>query len=315
MSSLTTYTAQPYIHSDAAFWELRALLVASHQRHPVPTNWLFGRLEDWRYGGNAQRAQSDPDFYNRNVQLWRAPDGTLAAFAICEYGEGDLFWQVHPDHNTVEPWMLAWMEEVWAVGRGELVLHSLETETARADLLRSHGFVAQGDSGVMRGYDLTRPYPPPEVPPGFVITDLATNGDIDAHILAVHTAFHHHPQINRAWYAGKRLAPSLDPAWDITVVAPDGRHASFATVYRDPTSRVAEIDPIGTQPDFQRRGLARAVILAALQRLAAAGYLLAYIGAAPEPAPSNRLYAGLHPATTYRFVRYVKALGKIDAGE
>ena len=108
--------------------------------------------------------------------------------------------------------------------------------------------------------------------------------------------------------AFRRNAPGYSLDWDLVAVAPDGRHASFACVWVDWRNHLAEIDPIGTQPEFQRRGLARAVILDGFRRLAAAGIHTAYIGTGPDPAVGNFVYAGLDPVAKYPFIRWRKTV-------
>jgi ribosomal protein S18 acetylase RimI-like enzyme len=58
---------------------------------------------------------------------------------------------------------------------------------------------------------------------------------------------------------------------DLVVIAADGRIAAFAIFWPDTECSLAQFEPVGTDPDFQRRGLARALIAAALERLATMG--------------------------------------------
>jgi ribosomal protein S18 acetylase RimI-like enzyme len=51
---------------------------------------------------------------------------------------------------------------------------------------------------------------------------------------------------------------------DWLVVAPDGTPAAFCLVWLDEHNRVVVLEPVGTDPDHRRRGLARAAILGAL---------------------------------------------------
>jgi ribosomal protein S18 acetylase RimI-like enzyme len=54
---------------------------------------------------------------------------------------------------------------------------------------------------------------------------------------------------------------------DIVAEAADGSFASFCTSWLDDENRAGELEPVGTHPDHERRGLARATCLAALWTL------------------------------------------------
>ena len=53
---------------------------------------------------------------------------------------------------------------------------------------------------------------------------------------------------------------------DLVVEAPDSSLAAFAIAWWDPIARVGELEPVGTHPAHQRRGLARALLCHALRR-------------------------------------------------
>ena len=54
---------------------------------------------------------------------------------------------------------------------------------------------------------------------------------------------------------------------DCVVEAPDGSLVAYCLAWLDDANRVGELEPVGTHPDYRRRGLASAVCLFALHRL------------------------------------------------
>ena len=60
------------------------------------------------------------------------------------------------------------------------------------------------------------------------------------------------------------LKPGYQPEHEIIVVAADGRLAAFTTIRLDNLNNVGLFEPVGTRPVFQRRGLARAMLLLSL---------------------------------------------------
>jgi ribosomal protein S18 acetylase RimI-like enzyme len=65
-------------------------------------------------------------------------------------------------------------------------------------------------------------------------------------------------------------SPVYLPENDLVAIAPDGTIASFMVWWPDP-SGIAQIEPFGTHPDFQRRGVGKALIHHGLSRMKEAG--------------------------------------------
>lgn len=73
-----------------------------------------------------------------------------------------------------------------------------------------------------------------------------------------------------------------DPQLDLMVMAPDGTPAAGCVCWENPVNRVGLFEPVGTHPQFRRRGLATALMFHGLQRLRERGMRAALvIGAHP----------------------------------
>ena len=300
------YTAAPY--NDTDFDELRDALVRWYPGWDRPDNWLLARIESWRFRGSAWRYHDDPEYWAANAHCFRDETGALAGFVVSEYGNDELFLQVDPARRDVEPVMLDWIDTVWAAGRERIAVFALQDDTTRVALLTERGYTENGCDGNTYRYDLTRAYPDATLPSGFRLTTMEEFGDIAAQAAAVCAAFDT-TNVTEGVMKFRRIAPTYHPDWDLVVATDDGQCASFGTLWVDRQNRIAEFEPIGTQPKFQRRGLARALILSGFRRLAAEGIHTVYIGSGPEPAVGNRLYQGLEPVAMYPFIRWAKATG------
>ena len=62
-----------------------------------------------------------------------------------------------------------------------------------------------------------------------------------------------------------------DPSLDLAVEAPAGQVAGYALFWHDPVTRVGLVEPMRVEDDYQRRGLARAMLTEGLRRLADRG--------------------------------------------
>ncbi len=62
-------------------------------------------------------------------------------------------------------------------------------------------------------------------------------------------------------------SPGYSKDCDWAVIAPDGRVAVFCIVWPDGKSQIGQFEPVGTHPDFQRRGLGKAIMLTGMRYL------------------------------------------------
>jgi mycothiol synthase len=164
--------------------------------------------------------------------------------------------------------------------------------------LTQRGYQNRGAIEDVRIYDLDHTYPQAVLPPGFRITSLAD--------------FEHHPErielenriwgahLDEAWFRGKSSAPSYSPEWDLIAISPEGRMVAQSLVWLYPRNQMAEIDPVGTHPDFRRRGLSRALVLESFRRMHADGIHTAYIASEAQDPVVSHLYGSLQPAETYQ---------------
>ena len=79
------------------------------------------------------------------------------------------------------------------------------------------------------------------------------------------------PDAHATRYLGFMRSVAYVPDHDLVAVAPDGRIAAFTVFWPDTELSLAQFEPVGTDPDFQRLGLGRAVLLDAFRRLEQSG--------------------------------------------
>ena len=102
----------------------------------------------------------------------------------------------------------------------------------------------------------------PALPEGFVLFDRTQRRDGP------------HPMRHRNGDGvGQRLdeCPLYDPALDLAVETADGRVAGYSLYWFDPTTKVGLVEPVRVEDEFQRQGLARAMLSAGIDRLVRRG--------------------------------------------
>lgn len=140
-------------------------------------------------------------------------------------------------------------------------------------------------------WDLTSDVPEVNLPPGWEIRPVAGEREADSRRAAAHAAFESTmpPPMHLQRYLDFMRSPVYVPERDLVAVAPDGTVASFMVWWGDDASRVAQIEPFGTHPDFHRRGIGRALISRGLGAMRDAGMNIARV-CTDDDRPATRFY-------------------------
>lgn len=89
-------------------------------------------------------------------------------------------------------------------------------------------------------------------------------------------------------------------------VSPDGQFAAFAMCWIDQESRVGQFEPVGTAPDFRRKGVARAVLEEGLRRMQAHGAERAMVIVEAEEQAACALYEAVGFEVRWMLQWYVR---------
>ena len=76
--------------------------------------------------------------------------------------------------------------------------------------------------------------------------------------------------------------PVYDGECHLFVRSPEGKGAAVCSIWYDEANGVGLFEPVATHPDFQRRGLGKAVMAEGLRRLKAGGMRHAILGTDPK---------------------------------
>lgn len=250
---------------------------------------------------------------SRDLRLWQDHTGQLIAFGqlwmpseFTEQVDGFLWFRVHPAvrQHGLEHEVIAWAEEriqqvaqVWNLPV-RLSVSCQDHQADRIALFEQKGFAYErGSFQMVRS--MADPIPLLQLPPGFTLKsgdELNRSVWVELHNQSFIDHWNFHPMtIEQAthWMSDSMYRPDLD----LVAVAADGTYAAFCYAHIDTEENQQKerleghIGLLGTRRGFRRLGLGRAMLLAGLRRLKAAGMETVTIGVdAQNPYQAHKLY-------------------------
>jgi len=239
--------------------------------------------------------------------FWIDEEGPVASVVLTDWGRA---WGCDPivvPGDSIVPLPAVWARAVEAID--SLALDAVEVLACDDDfkllgLLAGDGFVADdGQSGITWMNAEDRP-DVAALPEGFVLVDRACE------------TTRPHPMRRRSGEeveARLRQCSLYDPGLDIAVEAADGQAAGYALFWFDPVTEVGLVEPMRVEDAYQRRGLARAMLTAGLDRLAKHGARRLKVGYATDVARGLYVGAGFRVTSTSRSYSWRRPpLGRVE---
>ncbi|MEZ4711952.1 MAG: GNAT family N-acetyltransferase [Caldilineaceae bacterium] len=255
--------------------DVQAMLAIIQARPPARTADYPGAVDLHELMGVAET--------QAHTRLWEDECGAAVGFAIVEPAYRSLTFEVAPpaDHAQVGAEMIAWAaDQLRAAGHSSMRISCRTDNRARVELLTAHGFVAEPMSNLHLQRSLAQPIPTPQLAAGFTIQHMTGEHEVQK-MVELHRAAFGTENMTVAYRLSMMRVPDYEPALDLIAVAPDGEWAAFgmASISHAENQQLEQpigwLDPIGTRPKFQRRGLAKALMLTGLTLLKERGMKVA----------------------------------------
>lgn len=231
-----------------------------------------------------------------DAAMWVDEHGRVVGFAAWQYYWAALDFFILPGSTAqaVEADLFAWADTRFRERdqeRGKPLPYWVEfrdDDDARRHLAEAHGFLLSESYGyTLFEHTLLDLQPVPALPEGFTLRALAGPQETAAYA-ELHRAAFQSTSMTPEWRARTLDMPSYQPTLDLVISAPDGSLAGFCVGWFTPERRVAQIEPIGVHPRFQRRGLGRVLFLEMLHRFRVLGATQAFVEPANDNLPMHR---------------------------
>ncbi|MBN1535869.1 MAG: GNAT family N-acetyltransferase [Anaerolineales bacterium] len=111
------------------------------------------------------------------------------------------------------------------------------------------------------------------IPEGCTIRAISGEEEADKHAAASYAAFESEKPFEQyvKRYRSFMRSPVYHSERDLVIVAPDGGFAGFCMIWLDHENQVGLFEPVGIHPQYQKRGLGKALLRKGLERMKAYG--------------------------------------------
>lgn len=221
----------------------------------------------------------------------------------------DVIVQADGAHQADRAQLLGWVEaRVRETHEPEMFVSIAEHDDALRRVALSREYQPSERYGYELVYELTAEPSAPEMPAGFKMISL-TPALTDVY-LDLHRAAWSRPNVPSTYDRRQHdlVTAMPDFRYDLVpiVVTSGGTFGAYCMSWWDPRSSAVEIEPLGTHPDFRRKGLATAVVREVLRRSWAlrAKYVLVWGTSENPEAKALYLSAGLRSRRVLRDYRF-----------
>jgi len=225
-----------------------------------------------------------------SIGIWEA-GGEIVGVVHPEHPLSPAYFEVDPSWSVLKEEMLAYAEETLpAVKDGSKVLTILINDRDREfqEMAAKRGYrkleidtVNQAGFEAMMRFVISKPFPAIRLPDGFQLMSLDDDNDLRKLSRVLWRGFDHGDNPPDDGLEERRFmqsAPNYNKGLNIVVKAPNGDFASYSGTWYEPVNRIAYVEPVATDPDYRRMGLASAAVLEGVRRCGLLGAAAAYVG-------------------------------------
>jgi len=304
------------VQGEVDYWKVRGFLREVFLRNDRKEySWQTARLDYWRWHG---MGNCHPELAWTDLLFLFEDENHELLGVLCAEEPGQNFLQLPPSLPCpeLETRMIQTAEQNMTLqtkeGSHKLWIFSHATNEGRNALLQARGYSRCKWKENQYYRELQTLPPKPPLPEGFRLRSMRTEGDLEQRSWASWRAFHsdepdeNYDNDQGAWYHKITIQPMYRRDLDVVVEPLGGPIVGFCTVWFDDVTRTGYFEPVGLMPEFQRKGLGKALLYEGMKRLKAIGGTLATVGGSSEGA--NRLYASMMGPPLTEQIAWLKEL-------
>ncbi|WP_157041993.1 GNAT family N-acetyltransferase [Nitriliruptor alkaliphilus] len=264
------------------------VLQRRRNEHPTAGNFEASDLQWWTRQPRPTDQQPQP--------VWFDAADPLAAVTATRWSDG-LGVDVHvppslTDDDVAQVWAAAFD---LAAGEDGVFVWCADDDPRGASLLAEAGWVLVEDTGVSGWMDAAAAPPVSPLADGYRLRSRADRPNGPHPFVA-----RNGPDVEARLQGTALYRPDLD----LVAVTEEDEVAAYALLWFDPVTQVGLVEPMRTEEDHQRRGLARHLLTAGIHRLVALGAERIRISWEDDNPASSTLYPDVGFVPTQRMHTY-----------
>ena len=269
-------TVRPYKRPDD-FELVGEFLIKTYQAEGQHRNWCQPRWEYMHYHPYLDGSSL------HKIGVWE-DSGEIVGVVHPDLEMKEVYFEIGPDHSYLKKDMLEYAQEhlYRDVDEGRLIgVFINKTDHEFEAIAEDLGFQKDKNRKEdMSHLKIAHPFPRINVPEGFLLKSLQHDNDLEKQCMVLHRGFDHPGEpLKNAIEDRKKMQSAPNFKKDLTIVleAPDGNFVSFCGMWYEAANRFAYVEPVATDPDYRRMGLATAAVLEGIRRCKELGATCAHV--------------------------------------
>jgi mycothiol synthase len=258
-----------------------AFLREMYERNRNQHCWLSTRWEYAEHLVNPLFVERGYKDWEERIKIWEE-DGSIIGIVHPE-DTYNAFLQINPKYRFLEAEMIDWAEKNIAMpvqdGSKKIVIWVNESDHYRQQLLQKRGYIKGKECNFLNVRKIDNIITIP-IAEGYTICSMEEGVDMIRRYNVTNQAFN--PAASYQFElpgSFKKMikAPMYRMDLDIIALREDDSVAAACTIWYDERHQFGMIEPVGTHPEHQRKGLGKAVVVKGLNRLKLIGAQYAYV--------------------------------------
>lgn len=274
--------------SNDDYLRIRDLLVYTYKLFGEPVNWT---IERWNFSRSMARIMNRVSLqqWEEKIGIWESNGNIIGVVNPEGEGDGEAFFQIgiiNIPNNILEE-MFEFSEKNLTIekdGKHIVQLRIPDGDKQRESIALSRGYIKQQWYETISVIPIEG-IPDVKLPKGFSLKSGLEVSDTEkgvAHSKAFGYLNTKTAKLSPLAYESLRQTPDYRQDLDIYLISESNEIVSFCTMWYDEFNKIGILEPVGTIPNFRKKGLGRAVVEEALKRIAKEGAIKVYVGSGQD---------------------------------